>query len=149
MVGYVYSSYYASIEKETSTVGNGTVGMVMFIPEQDFALDVYTDMFVTLSDAKALDSLSDPSAYDAAVDPVVSTLEDLGQQRAPLRDKEIREEAQEKIDDAQKEFEEQKADAQKQLDDARAELDNGWQELDSAKQELSDGKLALEEAAGS
>ena len=52
MVGYVYSSYYASIEKETSTVGNGTVGMVMFIPEQDFALDVYTDMFVTLSDAK-------------------------------------------------------------------------------------------------
>ena len=34
----------------------------MFIPEQDFALDVYTDMFVTLSDAKALDSLSDPSA---------------------------------------------------------------------------------------
>ena len=146
VVGYVYSSYYASIEKETSTVGNGTVGMVMFIPEQDFALDVYTDMFVTLSDAKALDSLSDPSAYDAAVDPVVSTLEDLGQQRAPLRDKEIREEAQEKIDDAQKEFEEQKADAQKQLDDARAELDNGWQELDSAKQELSDGKLALEEA---
>ena len=118
----------------------------MFIPEQDFALDVYTDMFVTLSDAKALDSLSDPSAYDAAVDPLVSTLEDLGQQRAPLRDKEIREEAQEKIDDAQKEFEEQKADAQKQLDDARAELDNGWQELDSAKQELSDGKLALEEA---
>ena len=75
VVGYVYSSYYASIEKETSTVGNGTVGMVMFIPEQDFALDVYTDMFVTLSDAKALDSLSDPSAYDAAVDPVVSTLE--------------------------------------------------------------------------
>lgn len=146
VVGYVYSSYYASIEKETSTVGNGTVGMVMFIPEQDFALDVYTDMFVTLSDAKALDSLSDPSAYDAAVDPLVSTLEDLGQQRAPLRDKEIREEAQEKIDDAQKEFEEQKADAQKQLDDARAELDNGWQELDSAKQELSDGKLALEEA---
>ena len=146
VVGYVYSSYYASIEKETSTVGNGTVGMVMFIPEQDFALDVYTDMFVTLSDAKALDSLSDPSAYDAAVDPVVSTLEDLGQERAPLRDKEIREEAQEKIDDAQKEFEEQKADAQKQLDDARAELDNGWQELDSAKQELSDGKLALEEA---
>lgn len=146
VVGYVYSSYYASIEKETSTVGNGTVGMVMFIPEQDFSLDVYTDMFVTLSDAKALDSLSDPSAYDAAVDPVVSTLEDLGQQRAPLRDKEIREEAQEKIDDAQKEFEEQKADAQKQLDDARAELDNGWQELDSAKQELSDGKLALEEA---
>ena len=146
VVGYVYSSYYSSIEKETSTIGNGTVGMVMFIPEQDFALDVYTDMFVTLSDAKALDSLSDPSAYDAAVDPVVSTLEDLGQQRAPLRDKEIREEAQEKIDDAQKEFEEQKADAQKQLDDARTELDNGWQELDSAKQKLSDGKLALEEA---
>lgn len=146
VVGYVYSSYDISIEKETSSIGNGTVGMIMFIPQQDFALDVYTDMFVTLSDAKALDSLSDQKGYDAVVDPVVSSLEELGDRRAPIRDEEIHQEAQDKIDDAQKEFDDQKADVQKQLDDARAELDSGWQELNDAKQELSDGKLALEDA---
>ncbi len=146
VVGYVYSSYYASIEKETSTVGSGTVGLIMFVPEQDFALDTYTDMFVTLSDAQALNSLSDPADYDAAIEPVVSALEDLGDQRAPLRDEEIRSEAQKKIDDAQKEFDQQKADVQQQLDDSRAELDSGWEELNSAKQELSDGLAAFEEA---
>lgn len=146
VVGYVYSSYYASIEKETTSVGNGTVGMIMFVPEQDFALDVYTDMFVTLSDAAALNSLSDQKGYDDVVDPMITEMENLGDQRAPLRDEEIRKEAQKKIDDGQKEFDQQQNDVQQQLDDARAELDSGWRELEDAKQELSDGKLALDDA---
>ena len=47
-------------------------------PPAGFCPDVYTDMFVTLSDAKALDSLSDQKGYDAVMDPVVSSLEELG-----------------------------------------------------------------------
>ncbi|WP_367925237.1 ABC transporter permease [uncultured Ruthenibacterium sp.] len=42
VVGVVRSSYYFSLEREPASVGNGTLGLVMYVGSENFVQDVYT-----------------------------------------------------------------------------------------------------------
>ena len=76
VVGKVESATYFSIEREPSTVGNGTVSLIFYTGDDAFSLDVYTDLYILVDGADAQTAFTD--GYEDAVRPVMDTLETLG-----------------------------------------------------------------------
>lgn len=144
VVGTVRAPMYLSMEAEPSTVGNGQVELVLFAPAESYNLEAYTDAFVTLDGAAALNTFGDP--YFELIDAQSDALETLGKTRAALRLDEVKAEAQQKIDDARAELDEKKAEAESKLADARAELDQGRTDLEAGKRTLEKSKRDLQTA---
>ncbi len=137
-VGVVSTPQYMSVESEPSTVGAGRIELIMYVLPSCFITDHYTDIFLTLKGASALDAFTD--GYTELVDKATDELKELGVTRSELRYAEIVDEAQAKLDDARAEYADAEAEATESLQDARAELDDGWKKLLDAKAELEDAK---------
>lgn len=141
IVGVVESAQYFSEEKERSTVGNGTVGLIMYTPESSFSLDVFTDIYATVSGAKELDTFT--SEYDDLVEVTKDRIEDISVVQTELRYNEIVNEANVKLSDAKKEFDEKKSEVEKELQDALDKINEGKKEISDAELEISDGYKKL------
>ena len=116
VVGVVSTSAYFSIERESASVGDGTVDVVLYTGEQNFALDVWTDIYVQVEGAKAYDSLTD--AYTDYVDLTAQKLEDISGERSRIRYEQVKTEAEQALTDATAEYEDAKAEAEQKLADA-------------------------------
>ena len=53
IVGTMYTPVYLSYEKGSATIGSGTIDSFITILDEDFALDYYTEVDVTIEGAKA------------------------------------------------------------------------------------------------
>ena len=149
ITGAVSSPEYISFQRGSTTIGNGSVTTFIAVPEESFALDVYTEIYVQADGAKDLTAFTD--AYDSRVDETEDRLEAIREDREKARYDEIMDEAQTELDDAraeladaEKELEDGRAEAEKELADARRELEDGQAEVDSGRQELADARAQLE-----
>lgn len=59
IVGIVSSPMYIGYERDKTNVGNGSVDSNIFIIEEDFTSDYYTDLYVTLNGAENYEPFSD------------------------------------------------------------------------------------------
>lgn len=135
IVGMVNSPYYLSHEKGVSRIGNGSVYLYSVIPEEDFNMEVYTEVYVTVKDAKALNSYSEE--YFDFIEPITSALETLGMDRSEMRRDDILSEAQEKLDEGKKEYEEGLATFNREIKEAEQKLEDG-------KFDLLEGQMTLQ-----
>lgn len=138
VVGVVKTSTYFSVERESASVGNGTLDLVVYTGEQNFALDVWTDLYVTVEGAKAYDSLLDE--YADYVDVTAQKIEDISEERSEIRYQQVKDEAQRALADARKEYEDKKEEAEQKLSDAEQQLADGREELEQAESELNSAK---------
>ncbi|MGL4372445.1 MAG: ABC transporter permease, partial [Turicibacter sp.] len=141
IVGFVETPYYLSFEKGSTSIGSGMVESFMMIPQDDFIMDVYTDVYATVENSKPL--MTFDSAYADVVDPMVDKLETIGISRAKIRYDEIIDESTTELNSAKAEYESEKAkaeielaDAAKQIEDAKLELANGEKELANQRAEF-------------
>ena len=139
IVGTVQSPLYVGTDRGTSRLGSGSVDAFVYIPGENFNLDVYTTAYFTGTGLEALNSYS--QTYEDEMTALVDGLDSLAQERASLRDEQVRGDAQKELDDAK----EQLADAQKKLEDARLELEDARAELDSGWNEYRQGLATLEQ----
>ena len=151
IVGTVQSPLYVGTDRGSTTLGSGSIDAFVYIPGENFDLDVYTTAYFTGDGMEALNSYS--QAYADQLSALVDSLDPLAQERASLRDEEVRSEAQKELDDARSELadaQKELDDAKKELDDARAELDSGWADYESGlatlEQEIKDGQAKLNAA---
>ncbi len=151
IVGTVQSPLYVGTDRGSTTLGSGSIDAFVYIPGENFDLDVYTTAYFTGDGMEALNSYS--QAYADQLSALVDNLDPLAQERASLRDEEVRSEAQKELDDARSELadaQKELDDAKKKLDDARAELDSGWADYESGlatlEQEIKDGQAKLNTA---
>lgn len=138
VTGVVESAYYFSIEKESSTIGNGTVSWIVYTPEDSFCAEVYTELYVTVAGAEEQIAFSD--GYDDAVAAVTARLEALGEVQRVARYNEVTAEAKQELADARETYETEREKAERELADAKQQLDDGRTELESGEQELADGQ---------
>ena len=54
IVGVVESPMYINFERGSSSVGNGSIRSFLYLPEDAFAYEVYTDVFLTYKDTQGL-----------------------------------------------------------------------------------------------
>ncbi len=143
VTGIVDSAYYFSIERDRTTLGNGTINMVLYLPEYTFMMDCYTQMLVSVEGADKLNAFGD--AYEEKIDAMQETLESIAPERCEIRFEELTAEPRQELADGWKEYKTQKADAEQQLADAehslfdaKKELDDGYAQLDVQAQQMQD-----------
>ena len=155
VVGLVNAPYYANFERGTSALGQGKLAGFIYLPAEGFDTEIYTEIFLRLTERGKLYS----DAYEAAVDGMEPAVADLLEQRAQLRHDDLESDALSRIEDAQAELDEgrdtyrrERTDAETELDEAleelnsaRTELDEGWDQLSVGKEDLA-GKKAETEA---
>ena len=112
VVGIVMSPEYIAYDRGTATIGDGSSDTYIMVPKENFVLDVFTEVYITLDSTKNLSAFGDE--YSAAVEIASEDFEKIGEERAPQRLSEIKDEAYEEINDAKAEI----ADAEKELADA-------------------------------
>lgn len=148
VVGIVGNSFHFSMEREVSNVGNGRLGAIIYVDKSSYALDVYTDFYITSTGAIEMDAFSDE--YEIKMEKIVDKLEGIGKKRSVIRYNEILTEAYEELDEGKVEYEEAKLEAETELNDAlieiedgKIELADGLKELQNGKKELADAKITL------
>jgi len=104
------------------------------LPEDEFSLPVYTDVYVTVEGAKDVNTYHEE--YDDILDPVKEKLQDVGEIRADERYKEIVDEANEELNKGKEELKEAEENLQ-------AELEKAEKDLEQARKKLEDGEREL------
>lgn len=141
VVGVVANTYYFSLEREQTQVGSGKLNAIIYADKSAFSMEVFTDLFLTVKNASALDSFS--TEYKDAVKPLAKELEAFGKERSLLRHDEILKEAKDKLQEGIDAYDQGKLQADAQLDYAKKELDKGKKELSDALKNLENGKIEI------
>lgn len=131
---------------------NSSTDYTFFILPDAVESDVYTSVYLTVKDSKALQCYSDE--YEGKIQEIVDKINtELKEEREQARFDEITGEALSELADAKAEADEEFAkadkeiaDAKQELTDARTELEEGKQELSDAKQELADAREEIEKS---
>lgn len=144
VVGTGNSPCYVSFGRGMTTIGSGTVGGFLMVPEETFTLEVYTEAYVRVKGARELVTYTE--AYDRRIDTVLDAIEEITGERGKIRRQEILDEAGREIADAKAELEEGRAEAQAELDDAALQIADGQSGLEDARRKIEDGKTKLSEA---
>ncbi|WP_162840258.1 ABC transporter permease [Acetanaerobacterium elongatum] len=146
VVGAVMSPYYIAYDRGTTTIGNGKVNSYLIIPEEDFNLPVYTDVYVTVNGAREALSYSDD--YNRIIEDETKRFEQVAAKREQERYDSLVAEGTDKLNKAKEEYadgkkkaEDELAVARKKLNDAKDKLADGWADYNSGKAEF-DEKMA-------
>ena len=140
---FTSAAYIDKSSRGNTTIGNGNISNLIYVPAENFAIEVYTEVYVT-ADALALQkAYSD--GYDTENDILTELLEQVGDIREVERYDEIMDEANGEIADAEQELADARAEAEQELADARKELDDAAKEIADGEKELADAKKELED----
>ena len=80
VVGKVETPYYISNAKGSSNIGNGQLDSFIMVPDKEFKLDDYTEIYVTAKDSKKFNSYV--NEYEDHIKETKNTIEDIGNLRA-------------------------------------------------------------------
>ena len=134
IVGTVQSPLYISRSRGSSKLGSGSVNYYMYMPKENFNMDVYTIAYISVDGAKDLKTYSDE--YKDKVKGVIDNIEDISDERKQARYNSIVNTVQSKLGDAQKEYDWQKQKAEDELQDAQNKIDNGKAQIEAGEKEL-------------
>ena len=145
VVGFVKTPQFFNLTLGSTTIGDGQLDGYLIVPAENFTMDVYTSVYLTLEDTLGAEPFSEE--YEQAVDGLADQLEAIADRRSDERYEEILAEAEEELTDARKELadgEQELADARKELEDAKTELDDARKELDDGWADYKEGQQTLE-----
>ena len=142
VVGFVTDPLYFSTETESTTAGNGALGLAAYVADGSLTMDYYTTCYIKAAGAGPYDNDSDE--YQNAVQAVMDRLEVIAGAQARQRRQDLIQQAQDQLDDARAEFEQQAADAEAQLADAQNQLDEAKAQLEAGEAEYQSGTAQLE-----
>ena len=142
VVGLADSPLYLDIARGTSSIGNGSITAFVLIPEEGFALEVYTELYLKTDEEFELYS----EEYDALIDGVTGSVEDAIILSLDARFDDYISEGWAEIHQAEQELAEEKAKAEADLEDARRKLEQAYEELIQGEAELKDAWAQLQDA---
>lgn len=146
IVGLANSVCYLNLERGTTNLAGGSLSGFVYIPEDGFSFDCYTEAYVTLSSGGEIFS----EEYEAAVSEMEQPITDALEERADIRYQGIIDDANEKVADAQaqydtslSDYEAQKTDVQAQLAESKETLGNSEGALAAQEAQLSEQELSV------
>lgn len=140
IVGSCITSYYLSLERGTTTIGNGVLDSFIMVPTDNFSYETFTELYITVNGAEDLFCYS--KEYETFIENVIEKIErEVQKEREQARYNSIREEAQKKVDEAKQELKDSEEEANKELSKAKNK-----KEKKEAEQKIADAKEEIEEA---
>lgn len=149
IVGTIISPLYfnqtnLSQTRGTSSLGTGVVNYYSYILDTNFDVDYYTNIYVTINNAK--EKITSKDDYLKLIDNITTTIDNIKETQEENRYQKIYDEASNEIDEKEQEANEELKDAKKELDSAKKKLDSSKKTLDSTKKQLSTFKSELDKA---
>lgn len=144
IVGTISSPLYISSQRGSSKLGSGVIDCYIYIEEDCFDSDVYTEAYSTLEGAKQLNTFS--KKYDTIVSNINEALEEVKEKREEERYQEIKDEANEKIRESQDELDKAKKEADEKIAEAEDEIAQGEKEIKNAESKVNSSKKELANA---
>lgn len=138
IVGTVSSPLYISRERGSSKLGDGMIDYFMYIWNGNFSSDVYTEIYLTATGTKELNTFS--NAYEKKVETIETQLERIATTREEGRYQEILTEANEKIAENEQKLEDAKKEANEKIADAEQEIRDGENQIAKAESEIKSNK---------
>ena len=138
VVGNVQDPIHFSTDAESTTAGDGTLDVILFVPDGDLTADYYTVCYIKAENADQYDNFSDE--YQQAVDAVADRLTAISDAQCETRRAQLIDTANAKLDEAKQTYNDKKAEAEAQFADAERQLDEAQAQLDTAKAQLEQGE---------
>ena len=147
IVGIADTPIYISSERGNTSIGNGSVKYFIYTKDDIINLDYYTEIGATVKDAKKYVTNSDE--YLNTVNPVISKVESIKEEREEARYNTLINEANTKLNDAQQEYDSKKAEVEQELNDAETQINNAKSELanSEAKLQKAEKEISVQEAS--
>ena len=142
VVGIVQTPYYLSFDKGSSTIGSGQISSFVMIPQEDFKSEIYTEIFLTAEGVRDLDTFS--QKYQEALNPLVSSIEEVAHQCTQVRYDEVVQAATEELNKGKEEYDAQRKKVEGELQQAAAQLEEAQQTITSGKNELTQQESAFQ-----
>ena len=154
IVATANSPLYISRQRQLSSVGNGSVKGFMYILQDVFKSDVYTELYVKTDISESKNSLIYNEDYKNSNKSIEENLKSLGVKRSGLRYDEIVKtgndkikEAEDKLNISQKEAEDKFKDGYRTLENEQNKIAKGKEELkknqDIFNKEMEDGEKEI------
>lgn len=143
VVGIIKSPLYISRDRGTTTLGSGKIAYYMYVDKSNINSDIYTEIDITVKDAKSLSSLNDN--YKNKIKDFENELEDIKEERQNARHQELIDEATNKLNESQTEFENSKKEAEDKIKEAEKKIEDGKNEIAKSEKKLKDGENKLKE----
>ena len=151
VVGYVSSPLYMDMNRGTTSVGSGSLSSYVYIPEDAFDVDYYTEINITIPGDYPLYS----DAYNDAMEAFAQKLEPQLGPLAKARQERVIEDAEKayadglaEYEDGLKEYQEGEAKAQQELEDAFQKLTDAEKEIAKNEELIKSGEQQLAAARG-
>ena len=141
IVGTVNSSSYIYENKGISTVGDGKLDSLIYVPKDNFKLDYYTEIYLVAEGTK--NELSYSDSYDEIIEKVNKKLQELKPLRETARYEEILKEAMDKVVDAENELAKVKSENESKFNDALTKLNSNKIKLDEGLEEYNSNLYTL------
>ena len=141
IVGTVNSSSYIYENKGISTVGDGKLDSLIYVPKDNFKLDYYTEIYLVAEGTK--NELSYSDSYDEIIEKVNKKLQELKPLRETARYEEILKEAMDKVVDAENELAKVKSENESKFNNALTELNSNKIKLDEGLEEYNSNLYTL------
>ena len=156
IVGSANSPLYFSFSRGSSTVGNGAVSGFAIVNPEAFELEVFTEIYLSVKDAKEEFAFTD--AYEELVEEAIEQIEMIQNVRCEVRRDDLAEMAQLEVDNARKELNDKIKDAEEKIEEnedllnesaleislGEIQIENGEMQLETAKALIKSGKAQLE-----
>lgn len=139
VVGEVTWVKYVDFERGTTTVGNGSIGSFLIVPDEAFAYEYYTDIYLTLSGSDTLYSFDDE--YQDYIDAWKEKYEEKTEEIHKSRLDDIRAE----LNDAAADVEKGENDYKDGVDEYNTEIADAIAKIEDAKKEISDVEEEIKE----
>ena len=142
VVGLAQSPLYVNFERGASTIGTGSVSAFVYVPEEDFALDTYTDIYLSVGKAHESGIAPFSDEYEKIVADAEYLAETLSDSYLSRREEDIRAEADEELFEAREKL----ADGEQKLADGKAEYNDGLKSYNDVREELKTKRDELDDA---
>ena len=155
VVGYVGTPLYIDMSRGSTAIGNGSVSGYVYVPQEAFDVDYYTEIHITLPE-KYKAYTSQYEEYVASfTDRFETDLMPIAMERYDYVMKEARKAYREgnkeysngliELNNGKKKMEKELAEALKQLEDGEKELEDSRAQLEKAKVEITNGQQEIDQ----
>ena len=135
VVGTINSSSYIYENKGLSSVGDGKLDSLIYVPKDNFKLDYYTEIYLLADNTK--EELSYSDEYNDIISKVNKELQELKPLRETARYEEILKEAMDRVSKAENELNKVKDENEEKFNDALTELNSNKIKLDEGLAEYN------------
>lgn len=142
ITGIIRTPTYLSFERGNTTIGSGKLGTFIYVSDEVFHFDYYTEAYLTVAGADNYSPYTEE--YTNFIAPILDKIEDVASERLPIRVEEVRAEYEPKVADGevelaekQAEYDDKVANGEKEVQELKDKAANGQAEIDAMKEQFN------------